>query len=67
MMEKFFSSMTKDEKKALMNATMPRMMENCLSSMTPEERKRMFSFCHTMLGYMEERFAADNSPEGEGS
>jgi hypothetical protein len=41
------------------------MMENCLSSMTPEERGKMFSFCHTMLGEMEQRFSdGQEFPDG---
>ncbi len=39
-----------------MHKMMPQMMENCLTPMSEEERRKMFSFCHTMLGEMEEKF-----------
>lgn len=39
-----------------MHEMMPKMMENFMSSMTDEERNKMFSFCHTMLGEIQERF-----------
>jgi hypothetical protein len=39
-----------------MHEMMPRMMENCLTSMNKEERQKMFTFCHTMLEEMKEKF-----------
>ncbi len=39
-----------------MHDMMPKMMENCLTPMSKEEREKMFTFCHTMLGEMEEKF-----------
>lgn len=48
--------MKPEKKRKMMETMMPRMMENCLTSMNKEERQKMFTFCHAMLGEMEEKF-----------
>ena len=50
-----------------MHEMMPQMMENCLTSMSEEERQKMFTFCHKMLGEMEERFLTSTQKGGANS
>jgi len=56
MMKGCMAFMGSEDMMDTMHEMMPKMMEHCLSTMNDEERKRMFSFCHTMMDEMEEKF-----------
>ncbi len=56
MMPKMMEGMGSGDMMETMYELMPRMMENCLTPMNKEEREKMFTFCHTMLREMEEKF-----------
>jgi Mg/Co/Ni transporter MgtE len=56
MMKNCMNNMSSEEIMKTMHEVMPTMMDNCLSSMTKQEREKMFTFCHTMLKEMEEKF-----------
>ncbi len=56
MMKNCMNNMSSEEIMKTMHEVMPTMMDNCLSSMTKQEREKMFTFCHSMLKEMEEKF-----------
>ncbi len=56
MMPKMMESMGGGDMMDMMHENMPKMMENGLTNMSQEERQKMFSFCHKMLGEMEDKF-----------
>jgi len=55
-MKNCMNNMSPEDKMKAMQEVMPLMMDNCLSSMTKQEREKMFTFCHSMLKEMEEKF-----------
>lgn len=66
MMKGCMESMGSEDMMDTMHEMIPQMMENCLSTMTDEERERMYSFCHTMLGEMEDRFRPGEDEDKKG-
>jgi predicted flavoprotein YhiN len=50
------NNMRPEDKMKVMQEVMPMMMDNCLSSMTKQEREKMFTFYHSLLKEMEEKF-----------
>ncbi|OGD53393.1 hypothetical protein A3K80_05405 [Candidatus Bathyarchaeota archaeon RBG_13_38_9] len=55
-MENCMNNMKPEDKTKVMQEVMPMMMDKCLSSMTKQEREKIFTFYHTMLKEMEEKF-----------
>jgi Mg/Co/Ni transporter MgtE len=55
-MENCMNNMKPEDKTKVMQDVMPMMMDSCLSSMTKQEREKMFTFYHSMLKEMEEKF-----------
>ena len=67
MMKGCMESMGSGDMMEIMHEMMPKMMENCLTAMNKEERQQMLSFCHRMLGEMEEKFGTSTQKEGANS
>ncbi|WP_455368855.1 hypothetical protein [[Eubacterium] cellulosolvens] len=55
-MNNCMNNMKPEDKTQVMQEVLPMMMDNCLSSMTKQEREKMFTFYHSKLKEMEEKF-----------
>jgi hypothetical protein len=55
-MNNCMNSMSTEDKTKAIQEVIPIMMDNCLSSMTKQEREKMFTFLHSTLKEMQEKF-----------